>query len=340
MPAFHYLCEAKTFKKMYSLKEQEAIIARAICNLKFVKEPAGLYEPLEYMMSIGGKRLRPRLCLATYNLYSDNIGDNIISPALALEIFHNFTLLHDDIMDRADTRRGQLTVCKKWNDNVAILSGDVMCILAYKYLAACPAEKQPQVLELFTRMGAEVCEGQQYDMEFETQPIVTGDEYINMIGLKTAALLACSAKMGAVIAGAPADQAQALYDFGWQIGLAFQVSDDYLDTFGDPHIFGKKIGGDILAGKKTWLLVEALKRAGGESHQRLGAIMAMDNGRAGEKIAAMQQMYIELGVKKDAVKTIEDYHEKAMSCISGNGFTPEQLAILREFSESLIHRED
>lgn len=325
---------------MYSLKEQEAIIARAICNLKFVKEPAGLYEPLEYMMSIGGKRIRPRLCLAAYNLYSDDIGDNIISPALALEIFHNFTLLHDDIMDRADTRRGQLTVCKKWGDNVAILSGDVMCILAYKWLTACPADKQPQVLELFTKMGAEVCEGQQYDMEFETQPVVTGEEYINMIGLKTAALLACSVKMGAVIAGAPEAQAEALYNFGWQIGLAFQISDDYLDTFGDPHVFGKKIGGDIVCGKKTWLLVEALKRATGENRKRLNEILAMGDSRAEEKIAAMQQMYIDLGVKQDAVKAIEEYHEKAMECLSGKGFKSEQLEILKEFSASLVHRED
>ncbi|MBP5505463.1 MAG: polyprenyl synthetase family protein [Bacteroidales bacterium] len=325
---------------MYSLKEQEAIIESAICSLRFVKEPAGLYEPLEYMMSIGGKRLRPRLCLATYNLYSDEIGDNILSPALALEIFHNFTLLHDDIMDRADTRRGQPTVCKKWNDNVAILSGDVMCILAYKYLAACPADKLPQVQALFTRMGAEVCEGQQYDMEFETQPIVTGEEYINMIGLKTAALLACSAKMGAIIAGAPEEQAAALYDFAWQIGLAFQISDDYLDTFGDPHVFGKKIGGDIMAGKKTWLLVEAIRRAAGEERKRLNAIMAMPDNQAEQKIAAMQQLYIDLGVKQDAVKAIEEYHEKAMECLSGKGFTAEQLELLKEFSASLVHRED
>ena len=325
---------------MYSLKEQEAIIAKAICNLKFVKEPAGLYEPLEYMMSIGGKRLRPRLCLATYNLYSDEIDDGIISPALALEIFHNFTLLHDDIMDRADTRRGQPTVCRKWGDNVAILSGDVMCILAYKWLSACPSDKQPQVLELFTKMGAEVCEGQQYDMEFETQPVVTGDEYINMIGLKTAALLACSAKMGAVIAGAPQAQADALYDFGCQIGLAFQISDDYLDTFGDPHVFGKKIGGDIMCGKKTWLLVEALRRAAGDYRHRLNGILAMEEDRAEDKIAAMQQLYTDLGVKQDAVKAIEEYHEKAMGCLSGKGFTQEQLDILGEFSASLVHRED
>ena len=325
---------------MYSLKEQEAIIDRAICNLRFVKEPEGLYEPLEYMMSIGGKRIRPRLCLAAYNLYSDDIGDNIISPALALEIFHNFTLLHDDIMDRADTRRGQQTVCRKWGDNVAILSGDVMCILAYKWLAGCPADKQPQVLELFTKMGAEVCEGQQYDMEFETQPVVTSEEYINMIGLKTAALLACSVKMGAVIAGAPEAQADALYNFGWQIGLAFQISDDYLDTFGDPHVFGKKIGGDIMCGKKTWLLVEALRRVAGDDRKRLNVILAMGEDRAEEKIAAMQQMYIGLGVKQDAIKAIEEYHEKAMGCLSDKGFTPEQLDILREFSASLVHRED
>jgi len=325
---------------MYSLKEQEAIISRAICNLRFVKEPAGLYEPLEYMMSIGGKRLRPRLCLATYNLFSDDIGDQIISPALALEIFHNFTLLHDDIMDCADTRRGQLTVCRKWNDNVAILSGDVMSIISYKYLAACPADKLKRVLEMFTRMGAEVCEGQQYDMEFESQPIVTEDEYINMIGLKTAALLACSAKMGAVIAGAPEVMADAIYDFAWQIGLAFQISDDYLDTFGDEHVFGKKIGGDIMVGKKTWLLVEAIKRAAGEDRKLLEATMKLDSSHAAEKISAMQQLYIKLGVKQDAIAAIESYHAKAMELLEGKGFSADQLQQLKDFSATLVHRED
>lgn len=325
---------------MYSLKEQEAIILRAICNMRLMKEPAGLYEPLEYMMSIGGKRLRPRLCLATYNLYSDDIGDSIISPALALEIFHNFTLLHDDIMDRAETRRGQLTVCRKWNDNVAILSGDVMCILAYKYLTACPAGVQPQVLELFSRMGAEVCEGQQYDMDFESQPTVTESEYMEMIGLKTAALLACSAKMGAMIAGAPEAQAGALYDFGWQIGLAFQICDDYLDTFGNANVFGKKIGGDIMEGKKTWLLMETYKRATGVNRARLNAIVAMDKSRAAEKIAAMQQLYTDLCVKEDAVKTIEAFHDKAMEQLTGKGFSTGQIAQMQEFSATLVHRND
>lgn len=325
---------------MYSLKEQEAIILRAICNMRLMKEPAGLYEPLEYMMSIGGKRLRPRLCLATYNLYSDDIGDSIISPALALEIFHNFTLLHDDIMDRAETRRGQLTVCRKWNDNVAILSGDVMCILAYKYLTACPAGVQPQVLELFSRMGAEVCEGQQYDMDFESQPTVTESEYMEMIGLKTAALLACSAKMGAMIAGAPEAQAGALYDFGWQIGLAFQICDDYLDTFGNANVFGKKIGGDIMEGKKTWLLMETYKRATGVNRARLNAIVAMDESRAAEKIAAMQQLYTDLCVKEDAVKTIEAFHDKAMEQLTGKGFSTGQIAQMQEFSATLVHRND
>jgi geranylgeranyl diphosphate synthase type II len=177
-------------------------------------------------------------------------------------------------------------------------------------------------------------------MEFETQPVVTIDEYINMIGLKTAALLACSVKMGAVIAASPAAQADALYEFGWQIGLAFQISDDYLDTFGDPHVFGKKIGGDIMCGKKTWLLVEALRRATGDDRKRLNAILAMGADHAAEKIAAMQQLYIDLGVKQDAVKAIEAYHEKAMECLSGKGFTPAQLDILKEFSASLVHRED
>lgn len=325
---------------MYSLEDQKAIINRAVCNLKFVKEPAGLYEPLEYMISIGGKRLRPRLCLAAYNLFSDNISDRIISPALALEIFHNFTLLHDDIMDRADTRRGQLTVCRRWNDNVAILSGDVMSIIAYRYLAASPADKMGRVLEMFSRMGMQVCEGQQYDMEFESQMVVTIDEYINMIGLKTSVLLACSAKMGAVIAGAPDSMADALYDFGYQVGLSFQISDDYLDTFGDENIFGKKIGGDIVAGKKTWLLVEAMRRAGGEDRKALEAAMRLDGSRAAEKIEAMQQLYIKLGIRRDATAAIEQYHCKAMEALEGKGFSGEQLAQMREFSARLVHRED
>lgn len=325
---------------MYSLKELDAIVARAISSLKFVKEPAGLYEPLEYMMSIGGKRLRPRLCLTAFNLFSDNIGPQIISPSMALEIFHNFTLLHDDIMDRAETRRGQATVCHKWNDNVAILSGDVMCIMAYQYLTEYNGSNLRDVLELFSTTSAQVCEGQQYDMDFEDQPTVTESEYLEMIGLKTAALLACSAKMGAMIAAAPQAQAQALYDYGWQIGLAFQICDDYLDTFGNANVFGKKIGGDILCGKKTWLLVEAFKRATGEHRARLDAIMAMSDDRAAEKIAAMQQLYIELGVKEDAVKAIEDFHAKAMLQLEGKGFSAEQIEQLLEFSATLVHRND
>ena len=325
---------------MYSLKELDAIASRAIGSLKFVKEPAGLYEPLEYMMSIGGKRLRPRLCLTTFNLFSDDIGPKIISPAMALEIFHNFTLLHDDIMDRAETRRGQATVCRKWNDNVAILSGDVMCIMAYQYLTEYNGANLREVLELFSTTSAQVCEGQQYDMDFETQPIVTEAEYLEMIGLKTAALLACSAKMGAMIAGAPEAQSDALYNFGWQIGLAFQICDDYLDTFGNANVFGKKIGGDIMEGKKTWLLVEAFKRATGAERSRLDAAMALGEDRAAEKIAAMQQLYIDLGVKEDAVKAIEDFHDKAMQTLEGKGFTAEQVAQLRDFSATLVHRND
>ena len=325
---------------MYSLKELDAIAARAIGSLKFVKEPAGLYEPLEYMMSIGGKRLRPRLCLTAFNLFSDNIGPQIISPAMALEIFHNFTLLHDDIMDRAETRRGQATVCRKWDDNVAILSGDVMCIMAYQYLTEYTGANLRDVLELFCTTSAQVCEGQQYDMDFESQPTVTEAEYLEMIGLKTAALLACSAKMGAMIAGAPETQADALYNFGWQIGLAFQICDDYLDTFGNANVFGKKIGGDIMEGKKTWLLMETYKRATGVNRARLDAIVAMDESRADEKIAAMQQLYTDLGVKDDAIKAIEDFHAKAMEQLEGKGFSEEQIGQLRDFSATLVHRND
>ena len=325
---------------MYSLKELDAIVSRAVNNLKFVKDPEGLYEPLEYMMSIGGKRLRPRLCLTAFNLFSDNIDKQIVSPSLALEIFHTFTLLHDDIMDRADTRRGQPTVCRKWNDNVAILSGDVMCILVYKYLTEYTGPNLQQALELFIRTGAEVCEGQQYDMEFETMPAVTQEEYLHMIGLKTAALIACSAKMGAVIAGAPQAMADALYDFGWQIGLAFQICDDYLDTFGDENVFGKKIGGDIMVGKRTWLLVEAFKRTFGESRRELERIMAMDASQAREKISQMQQMYVRLGIKDDADAAIEHYHAEALGRLQGKGFSDSQIKQMADFAATLVHRRD
>lgn len=324
---------------MLTLKDIDKIVEKSILNLDLKGDPQSLYEPIEYMIGMGGKRLRPKLCLTTYNLFSDNISNTAIYPALALEIFHGFTLIHDDIMDNADTRRNQLTVHKKWGDNRAILSGDVMQILAYKCLGECDKEHLPAALELFSRTAAQVCEGQQFDMDFEEMPFITMADYMNMIGLKTGVLIACAAKMGAVVGGAPETVCDALYEFGYLLGIAFQITDDYLDTFGNQQIFGKKIGGDIMNNKKSWLMVECLRLAKDHKKEDLNRLMAMGEEDREAKITGMQHLYIDLGIKDAAQRAISDYHQKALAAIENVGFTPDQIGQLREFSEQLIHRE-
>lgn len=324
---------------MLSQEDIENIISRSILNLDLKGEPESLYQPLEYMISVGGKRVRPRLCLTVFNLFSDNVGNDIIYPAIALEMFHEFSLLHDDIMDNSDTRRNQPTVFKKWGTNKAILSGDVMLLLAYKYMSFCNAEVMPEALRLFTDTAIKVCEGQQFDMDFEEKPFITMSDYISMIGLKTGVLLACSAKMGALIAGASREIRDALYQFGYRLGLAFQIADDYLDTFGDQQIFGKKIGDDIVNDKKTWLQVECIRRAEGADKERLASILEMGEEMREEKVAAMQQLYIDLGIKDDARDAILEYHNKAFEAISGIGLNEVQTRQLHQFAEQLIHRE-
>ncbi len=324
---------------MYTLEEIDRILENCVKLQHISREPANLYEPLDYMMSIGGKRIRPKLCLLTYNLLSDDLNNAILFPAMALEIFHEFTLIHDDIMDRSDTRRGCPTVYRKWNENVAILSGDAMSILAYRYLSYAPEKVLPQALDLFSETAMQVCEGQQYDMDFEDLPFITREDYLEMIGLKTAVLVACSAKMGALIAGAPAEACEALYRFGYQLGIAFQITDDYLDTFGNEKVFGKKIGGDIVNNKKTWLLVESLRRADGDRKQQLENLMLLGEEARSEKVPAVRSLYIDLGVKEAAEAEILVYHRKAMEALSGAGFAPEQTRYLEQFAEALIHRE-
>lgn len=324
---------------MLTLKEIDNIIEKVILGLDLKGEPLSLYEPIEYMIGMGGKRIRPKLCLATYSLFSENISTKVVYPAIALEIFHGFTLIHDDIMDNADTRRGQPTVYKKWGDNKAILSGDVMQILAYKYLSECEKEVLPAALELFTKTAAQVCEGQQYDMDFEEAPFITMADYLNMIGLKTGVLIACAAKMGALVAGASEAVCNALYEYGYQLGIAFQITDDYLDTFGNQQVFGKKIGGDIENNKKSWLMVECLRLAKDEKRETLNQLISMGLEQKELKIKGMQQLYIELGIKEAAQGAILEYHQKAMDAISNIGLNPDQINLLKEYSEQLIHRE-
>ena len=305
-------------------------------NLRFCEEPKGLYDPLRYMIDIGGKRIRPRLCLTTYSRFPENI----LGPAAALEVFHSFTLIHDDIMDKADVRRGVPTVYRKWDENTAILSGDVMSIESYKLIAKAPAEVLPEALGLFSKTAAEVCEGQQYDMDFEDLECVPMSDYLKMIGLKTAVLIACSAKMGAVVAGAPEEACELLYRYGYDLGLAFQIADDWLDTYGDPAVFGKAIGGDIVNNKKSWLMTRAFEKAG-EMREDLLAAMAMPV-HTGEhrsaKIDAVKGIYDRLGVGEEAKQEISRLHDQAMGYIAQLGLAPEKAALLENYAKKLIGR--
>lgn len=324
---------------------QENLIDSAIRelfdNLTFTQEPRGLYDPLRYMMEIGGKRIRPRLCLTAYALYKDSFCEEVLSPAAAMEVFHSFTLIHDDIMDKADVRRGVPTVYRKWDENTAILSGDVMSIESYKLIAKAPAEIVPKALELFSKTAAEVCEGQQYDMEFEDMEFVPMDDYLKMIGLKTAVLIACSAKMGALIAGASDNEAELLYKYGYDLGIAFQIADDWLDTYGDPKVFGKAIGGDILNNKKSWLMTRAFGKASEETRAKLLEAMVMPITTEEEKTAkidAVKAIYAELEVGEEAKQEIIRFHSQSLSHAAALNLQPEAYALLENYAKKLIGR--
>ena len=310
-------------------------------SLTFTPEPSGLYDPLRYMIQIGGKRIRPRLCLTAYALYKDSFSEEILTPAAAIEVFHSFTLIHDDIMDKADVRRGVPTVYRKWDENTAILSGDVMSIESYKMIAKAPAHVLPQALELFSKTAAEVCEGQQYDMDFENIDVVPMEDYLKMIGLKTAVLIACAAKLGAIIAEAPAESCDLLYKFGYDLGLAFQVADDWLDTYADPKVFGKAIGSDILNNKKNWLTTRAFEKASGQVREKLFAAMAMPiktEEQKEAKIAAVKAIYAALEVGEEAKREIERLHGQAMDYIAQLGLAPEKADMLINYAKKLIGR--
>ncbi len=309
-------------------------------NLEFTSEPRRLYDPLRYMIEIGGKRIRPRLCLTAYSLFKDSLTEEILAPASALEVFHSFTLIHDDIMDKADVRRGVPTVYRKWNDNIAILSGDVMSIESYKLIAKAPSEVLPKVLELFLKTAAEVCEGQQFDMDFEEEESVPMPDYMKMIGLKTAVLIACAAKLGAIIGGASDSQCDLLYKYGYDLGLAFQIADDWLDTYGDPAVFGKAIGGDIVNNKKSWLVTKAFELIGDRRGELVKAMeMAVESDKEKvEKIAAVKDIYNSLGVGQEARKEIERLHNQALSYAQQLNLSDECYEMLNNYAIQLIGR--
>ncbi len=323
---------------MYTSEEIKEVVDKSISIINLKKEPQELYKPLEHTLSIGGKRIRPRLCLLCCSLFSKRLEKCHIYPAMAIELFHAFTLIHDDIMDNADKRRGQLTIHKKWGENTAILSGDVMSIIAYEYLAEAKPELLPKALVLFTKTAREVCEGQQFDMNYEKIPYITMDDYIKMIGLKTAVLIAFSAKLGALLAGADDETANALYNYGYQLGIAFQITDDYLDVYADHNTFGKNIGGDIVNNKKSWMQVECIKQIQGEGKDRFNKIMAMGAERAEEKITLMKELYSEYGIKEAAEKEIEKYYSSAMSELKDLSLSRVQLKLLSDFATDLINR--
>ena len=326
---------------MIQEKHIDAAIKEIFENITFTQEPAGLYDPLRYMIQIGGKRIRPRLCLTTYSLFKDGFNPGITFPAAAIEVFHSFTLIHDDIMDKADVRRGVPTVYRKWDENTAILSGDVMSIESYRMLAKAPAEALPQALELFSKTAAEVCEGQQYDMDFEDEDFVSMDSYMKMIGLKTAVLIACSAKMGAVIAGAGEKECDLLYKYGYNLGLAFQVADDWLDTYGDPAIFGKAIGGDILNNKKSWLMTRAFEKASEETRRQLKTAMEMPietDCEKEQKISAVKDIYAALELEEEAKQEIIRLNDLALDYVTRLELEPEKAGLLENYARKLIGR--
>ena len=306
-------------------------------NIQFQATPEGLYDPLRYMISIGGKRIRPRLCLTTYGLYKNELTPEILEPAAGLEVFHTFTLIHDDIMDRSPLRRGHDTVWKKWNEDTAILSGDVMCIDAYKRIAKAPAAVLPEALALFSKTASEVCDGQQLDMDFEKRSRVSMDEYMQMIGLKTGVLLACSAQMGALIGGADAWSQECFYEFGYYLGLAFQVADDYLDAYGDEKVFGKPIGGDILNGKKSWLTVKA-QEMGAEGLEEALAAPAGTEEEKCAKIARVKAIYDSVGIADAARKAIGDLSTRAIFKGTDARMDGDGQQALKDFAHSLIGR--
>lgn len=307
---------------MYTIEELREIIKQEFEKQEYVEQPYSLFEPIRYILEDGGKRLRPVLTLMAYNLYQDDI-EKALKSAIGIEIFHNYTLLHDDVMDDAELRRGRLTVHKKWNSNVAILSGDAAAITAYKYIESCDDRYLRQVIDGFNQVAMDVCKGQQYDMEFETRNDVTEEEYIRMIYLKTSVLIAGSLRHGALIAGAPAHEYNALYDFGGYLGLVFQLQDDLLDVYGNVEEFGKKIGGDILENKKTYLLIKAFEQAGKSEKALLQEWIDKKDFDATEKIKAVTEIYNRLNIRELTNRTIGYYLEKSRTAL-GKIAVPEE----------------
>ena len=309
-----------------------------LVQLPYDRRPASLYEPIRYVLSMGGKRIRPVLMLLSYNLFKED-PETILMPACALETYHNYTLLHDDLMDNADLRRGHETVHKKWNANTAILSGDSMLVLAYQRMQQCSSDKMAEVLALFTETALEIGEGQEYDMAFEHRDDVSEEEYIEMIRLKTSVLLACALKIGAILAGASKEDADNLYRFGEQIGLAFQLQDDFLDVYGDTRVFGKAIGGDITSNKKTFMLINALNHANEEQRRQLESWIGATKFDRDGKVAAVTRLYNEIGIDRMAQDKIAYYFEQSRKYLQAVSVDESRKAELAAYAQRMMNRQ-
>ena len=323
---------------MHTFNEYLERVNNAIKAIPYPEQPSHLYEPITYTMDLGGKRLRPVLVLMACEAVGGDI-NRALTPAIGLEMFHNFTLLHDDVMDKADIRRGKPTVHVKWDDNTAILSGDAMLTMATQLIAQAPADVMPQVMDLYNRTAMEIYEGQQYDVDFEKRSDVTVDEYIEMIRLKTSVLLGCACKMGALIGGADEATAQLFYKVGENLGLAFQLQDDMLDVWGDEATFGKAIGGDIMNNKKTFLLINAMQRATGDHKVELSLWLSTPNASRAVKVPAVTAIYDALNLRSLSLDAINRYNDEALNALSKIAISDEARSEFANFITRLVKRD-
>ena len=314
------------------------LIAEYIQNTEYPKQPADLYDPIKYILSLSGKRIRPVLVLMGAKLFGKENLQEVVPASIAIEYFHNFSLIHDDIMDRAPLRRGKATVHQKWNDNVAILSGDALLVKAYQELGKSPSAHIPDLLNVFNKVALEVCEGQQYDMDFEKKSNVSEDDYLNMIRLKTSVLLGGALQMGAILANADQQQQQLIYDFGVNLGIAFQLQDDYLDVYGNPETFGKQVGGDILCNKKTILRIKTEQLLDEDSKEEFQKLIDLDTIEDADKVSRMKNLYAKFEVDKYAEDIKSRYMELAYNKLDSIAVSEAQKAELRMLADTLMHR--
>ena len=322
---------------MRTISEYQDLISRHFESIKYQKEPNNLYEPIRYILSLGGKRLRPVLTLMATEVFDVDC-QKALAAATAVEVFHNFSLIHDDIMDDAPLRRGNETVHEKWNINTGILSGDAMLILAYQYFEAYEPKIFQELAKLFSKTALEVCEGQQYDVDFETRDDVTIPEYLKMIEYKTAVLVASAMKMGAIVAETTEENKNLIYDFGLNLGLAFQLQDDYLDAFGNPETFGKQVGGDIIENKKTYLYLKAMEFASANEKEQLLHLFSFQSSENTDKINSVKGIFNQTGASAATQKAIEDYTFKALETLEKMNIGNDKKAILKAFAENLMSR--